>query len=152
MKIGVIFYSRTGHTREVAIAIQERLEREGHHVVLEEVKAKEQKKRKDPVVLLSQPSIDTYDAVIFGSPVHGFSLSLEMKTYLSGLPSGNAKRAFGFATQGLGGGKRANRQIEAICSEKGLRIVETGVITWPRKSSKAAREEMVDRFSKGLGK
>lgn len=152
MKIGVIIYSRTGHTRELALAIKERFEREGHHAVLEEVTATEQKKQKNPVALLSRPSIDGYDAVVFGSPVHGFSLSLEMKEYLSGLSTGNVKRAFCFVTQGLGGGKRANRQMTTICTEKGLQVEETGIVTWPRKSSKTAREELLDRFSKSLEK
>lgn len=106
------------------------------------------KEKKGPITLGNCPSIDTYDAVIFGSPVHGLSPSLEMKSYLTGLPTGQPKKASCFVTKGLGGGKRVNKQMKAICTEKGLEILETGIVTWPRKSSKAAREKLIDRFER----
>lgn len=152
MNIGIIIYSQTGHTRDLALALKDRLERDGQTVSLAEVTVVEEKKKKGPVTLGNCPSIDAYDAVIFGSPVHGFSLSLEMKAYLTGLPTGQPKKASCFVTQGLGGGKRSNKQMKAICTEKGLEILETGIVTWPRKSSKAAREELIDRFARSLGK
>lgn len=152
MNIGIIIYSQTGHTRDLALALKDRLERDGQTVSLAEVTVVEEKKKKGPVTLGNCPSIDAYDAVIFGSPVHGFSLSLEMKSYLTGLPTGQPKKASCFVTQGLGGGKRSNKQMKAICTEKGLEILETGIVTWPRKSSKAAREELIDRFARSLGK
>lgn len=149
MRIGIVVFSQTGHTKGVAASCQKALEQKGHQVDLMEIQVAPTKSR-NQVTLLNSPLVEGYDALAFGSPVHGFSLSMEMKSYLTNLPMLRGKKAVCFVTQGLAGGKRSNKTMVTLCQAKGISVADTGVVTWPRKKSRVETEQLVERLTGSL--
>ncbi len=144
MNIGIIIHSHTGNTLFVAEKIQERLLAAGHTVNVERVKAVDENPNSSkPVVLEEIPSLDSYDAVIVGAPVWGFSLSPVMKMYLEKAEIKDKIKGC-FVTQHFSkawlGGNRAVRQIKKACQAKGCGVNTSAVINWSNKQ----REEQIN--------
>ena len=85
MRIGIIIHSVTGNTLSVGEKIHEELSAKGFDAVLERVIAADEKNPGLYPVLLSKPDITPYDVIVFGAPVHGFTLSKAMQAYISQL-------------------------------------------------------------------
>jgi len=89
--------------------------------------------------------------LIFGSPVHAFSLANAMKVYLEQIPSLQDKKIALFVTKNLPfewtGGTRAIGQMKKICQYKGGIIMGTGIIIWNKQRDKKIAE-VVDKFSR----
>lgn len=79
MKIGIIYYSETGHTLQACEMVKNNLINEGHSVDIKAVTVVDIKTNK---TLKDIPSVEGYDLIIFGSPVQGFSLPVPMSEYL----------------------------------------------------------------------
>lgn len=139
MRIGIIIHSQTGNTLSVGEKIKAALNNEGHDVKLERVTAVDEKQTgTGQVVLQNIPDLAMYDMIIFGAPVHGFSLSPVMQAYIKQIPQLNCKSACCFVTQKFPkpwmGGNRAIKQTVSLCAEKGLNSTVTGIINWSSKS------------------
>jgi multimeric flavodoxin WrbA len=92
MNIGIIVYSRTGHTLWVAEQLKSALESAGADVCIERVTAYDDAEPDVGKIRLSQaPDLSPYDAVLFGSPVHGFSLPVVMRAYMSAVSLKNQR-------------------------------------------------------------
>lgn len=152
MKIGIIVHSYTGNTYEVAKKLEEKFREAGKDVEIQRVrKAGGDKPEGKDIQIENPPEVDKYDALIFGSPVHAFSLSMAMRTYLEQLPSLQDKKIALFVTKNLRfewtGGTRAIGQMKKICQSKGGIIMGTGIIIWNKNRDKKIAE-VVDKFSK----
>jgi len=79
MKIGIIYYSETGHTLQACEALKTKFEELGHSVDLKAVTVIDIKTDK---TLKDCPEVLNYDLIIFGTPVQGFSLPIPMAEYL----------------------------------------------------------------------
>ena len=134
MEIGIIVYSKTGHTYSVAEKLQKKLKADGHSVELEEVKPVGEVKPKENITFENKPDIDAYDAVIFGSPVHAFSLAPAMKEYLTQIQSLEGKKVACYVTKGLPfkstGGKQAISEMTKIVQSKGGNMLGTDILVW----------------------
>jgi NAD(P)H dehydrogenase (quinone) len=145
VNIGIIVHSDTGNTYSVAQRILEELLREGHSVSLKKVIAIDDK-QKDirKIQLKTIPDVGAYDALIFGAPVRGFSLSPVLSAYLSQIPSLQRKKIECFVTQFFPypwmGGNRAIKQMKDICQLKNGKVIETGIVNWSSKH----RNEKID--------
>lgn len=145
MRIGIVIYSETGNTLSVAQRIIDRLTAAGNVAVLERIKpvGKPNPSVKD-VSYESIPDLGSYEALIFGSPVQGFSLAVGMSKLIPQLQSLNGKRAAVFATQHLPfawlGGNRAVSQMSSLLKEKGASASIAGIVNWSGKS----RQEQID--------
>jgi flavodoxin len=152
MKIGIIVYSHTGNTLSVAWKIEQAIRAAGHEVRTEKVEPVIDNPNSDtPAELKSSPDVDQYDAVVFASPVHAFSLSRIMKHYLLQLPDLTGKKVHCFVTQQLKkpwmGGNRAVRQISDVCRKKGAQVISGGVVNWSGKNRESQIEDIVRRMS-----
>jgi flavodoxin len=134
MEIGIIVYSKTGHTYSVAEKLQKKLKADGHSVELGEVKPVGEVKPKENITFENKPDIDAYDAVIFGSPVHAFSLAPAMKEYLTQIQSLEGKKVACYVTKGLPfkstGGKQAISEMTKIVQSKGGNMLGTDILVW----------------------
>lgn len=105
---------------------------------------------KEKIKLENPPSVDDYDALIFGAPVHAFSLAAAIQVYLEQILSIQDKKVALFVTKGLRfewtGGTRAVNQMKKTCQSKGGIIVGTGIIVWNKKRDKKIAE-VVQKFS-----
>lgn len=151
MKIGIIVHSQTDHTYEVAQKLQEKLKGAGNEVELERVKMVGGDRPEGKNVQIEDPpDVSSYDSLIFGAPVHAFSLAPAMKVYLEQIPSLQDKKIALFVTKALRfewtGGSRAIGQMKKICQSKGGMIMGTGVVVWNKGRDKKIAE-VVDKFS-----
>ena len=156
MNIGIMVHSRTGNTLYTAKKLQEALAAAGHQAVIHSVSASsdtEADYRK--ISLESSPETTGYDALFFGAPVRGFSISPVMREYLHGIGSLKGKKTACFVTQQLPyaflGGNRAVRQMDMLCRHKGSAPFGSGVINWSKAKVREKRiETMAGHLSAAL--
>ena len=144
MKIGIIIYSHTGKTLSVAHKMQERLTAAGHSVEIEKITVvNDNEMDASKTQFKNIPDASKYDALIFGSPVRGFSLSAAMTAYLSQTAMLKGKNIFGYVTQFFPfpsmGGNRAIKQMKNLCEAKGVKSCKTGIVNY----SNLRREKMI---------
>lgn len=151
MRIGIIVYSKTENTYSVAEKLQEKFQESGHEVEIEMVvPAGDVPPRAKNVEFQSKPEIESYDALVFGSPVHAFSLAPPMNAYLEQIDSLQNKKIACFVTKGLRfnwtGGNQAIGKMKKICESKGGKVVGTDIVVW-NKNKDAKIDELVRKFS-----
>jgi flavodoxin len=151
MKIGIIVHSQTNNTYSVAQKLQEKLSENGNEVEIKRVKmVGGDKPGSKDIQIENPPEVSLYDALIFGAPVHAFSLAPAMKVYLEQIPSLQNKKIALFVTKSLRfewtGGTRAIGQMKKICQSKGGIISGTGIIVWNKQRDKKIAE-MISKFS-----
>ena len=151
MKIGIVVYSQTEHTYSVAQKLQERLKENGKEVEIERVVPKgEVNPGSKDIEFENLPDVEGYDALVFGSPVHAFSLAPAMKVYLEQVPSLQGKKVALFVTKGAPfnwtGGNQAINKMKNICQSKGGTVSGTGIVVWNKKRDEKI-EELTRRFS-----
>lgn len=151
MKVGIIIHTVTGHTANVAEELSQKLMDRGHVVdLMKVVPVHEQVKDPKMMQLKEIPSVESYELLIFGAPVHGFAVSAAMRLYLEQLSDLDEKMAAIFVTQSFPfpfmGGNRSVNQMKRICESKGADVYETGIINWSRKTRQAKIENMIERF------
>ncbi len=152
MKIGIIVHSQTEHTYSVAQKLKEKLINIGHEANVERViPVGDVAPGAKDIKFENQPDSQVYDALIFGAPVHAFSLSPAMKTYLEQLPSLQNKIIACFVTKGAPfkwtGGTRAIGQMKKICNSHGGKVSDTGIIVWNNKRDKEI-DKLVDKLTR----
>ncbi len=151
MKIGIIVYSKTENTYYVAEKLLEKFQEKGHEAEIERVvPTGDVPPRAKNVEFQSKPEIKSYDALIFGSPVHAFSLAPPMNAYLEQIESLQNKKIACFVTKGLRfnwtGGNQALGKMKKICESKGGKVVGTDIVVW-NKNKDAKIDELVRKFS-----
>ncbi len=151
MNIGIVIYSQTGNTLSVARELKEILEEAGHTAKVDQVTVSgEAPPRAKEVQLDEIPPVDGYDVVVFGAPVHAFSLSSAMSSYLEQLPALEGKKVACFVTKQLPfswtGGTQAARKMKQICESKGAEICGTEIVIW----AKSRRETRIKKCAENL--
>ena len=153
MNIGIILYSETGNTYSVSQKLKEKLVKAEHSVNIERLKVigKVKPGTKD-IKFETLPDNDSYDALVFGSPVQAFSLSSAMTAYLSQIKSLQDKKAAFLVTQYFPfpwlGGNRAIGEMKKIGESKGATVCGTAVVNWSKPSREKQITEMVEKLSK----
>lgn len=155
MKIGIVIHSKTGNTLSVAQKAKQELLKAGHSVTVEQVTSvDEEAAAQGKVQLKNIPDVSSYDAVIFGAPVHAFSLSQVMKEYLSKTPSLSDKKVSCFVTQQFPyawmGGNRAVGQMRKACEAKGTSVLVAGIVNWSHKQRETRISDMVKKLTVNL--
>lgn len=114
MNAVVVYFSRTGNTKQLAQAIADTA--------------------KAPLLELTQAEpakVAAYDLLIFGNPVEGASPTKEALAYVQSLSTVTGKKAILFCTYKLFGNERAMKAVEKELSTKGyetiLRVSKKGM-------------------------
>ena len=151
MNIGVIVYSRTGHTLSVAKALGEKLAAAGHAVTLEQVEAAGPvRPGATNVQIRTQPAIDGYEGLVFGSPVMGGTPSPPMAGYLEQIASLGGKTVACLATGVFPAGWGRNQtlaRMQEVCESKGATVCGSGSVGWLSFRRKQQIAEVVDGLS-----
>ena len=150
MKIGIIIYSETGNTLSVGVKLKEELELLKIDVNLHNIELTDDSNaRRNIIKFKDNINLDSYDMLIFGSPVQAFSLSLVMSKYLKEANLNN-KKVMCFVTQAFPfswmGGNRAIKQMNNICLKKDAEIINNGIINWYRKDKEERVEKLIKRM------
>jgi flavodoxin len=153
MKIGLIIFSQTGNTRNVAKKLQEKLAAAGHSAVLEEITITgDTPAQAGKFEMANVPAVDSYEAIIFGAPVQAFSLNPVMKAYMAQLPSLAGKKVAIFVTKQIPllwvGGTGAVAMMKKVCEARGANVAGTEIVVW----AKAKREITVNKCVENLSK
>jgi len=154
MKLCVVVYSQTGNTHSVGKRLKTRLDKEGHLATVRLLGTADGDAADSQQVQLQGSGTfdhpDQYDAVIFGSPVHAFSLPPVMTDYLNQLPSLEDKAVACFVTKQLPfywtGGYRAIGKMKNICESKGGRVLGTEIVIY----SGSKRDQSINRCVENL--
>lgn len=152
MKIGIVVHSQTGNTCEVAQKLQEKLSASGNEVEIQRVRmvGGDKPQGKD-IKIENPPDVVKYDVLIFGAPVHAFSLAPAMKVYMEQIASLQDKKVACFVTKAMRfnwtGGTRAIGQMKKTCGSKGGIVYGTGIIVWNKQRDKKI-DELVEEFSR----
>jgi flavodoxin len=143
MKIGIVVYSQTGNTLEVAEKLRGALEQKGHDATVERITTLGDP-AKDPAGIRFEhaPSLEGYEGVVLAAPVQGFSLCRAMTAWLGQMPALSGRKAACFVTKKLGndwtGGTRAINALTRAIQEKGGAAVGSGIVHWGKKDAEAA--------------
>ncbi len=153
MKIGIIFYSLSGNTRQVAEKIEKNLSAAGHTVSLEEIRISgDTPAQAGKFKLEHVPSVEEFEALILGSPVQAFSLNPVMKAYLDTMPSLKGKKVALFVTKHLPmlwlGGTGAIGIMKKACEKKEARVVGTEIVVWSGKHRSRSIKNCEDSVSR----
>jgi len=151
MKIGIIVFSQTENSYSVALKLKDKLVESGHEVEVERVvPVGDVPPRAKVVEFQNEPEVSEYDAIVFGSPVHAFTLAPAMNAYLEQISSLEDKKIACFVTKGLPfnwtGGNRAIGIMKKISESKGGTVVGTDIVIWRGDVDKKI-EDLIRKFS-----
>jgi flavodoxin len=155
MKVGIIVYSQTGNTFQVAEDLEKRISGSGHAVKLDRIEVEgEPKPGEKKIKFENEPKVDPYDIIVFGAPVQAFSLCVVMKKYLSDIGSMKGKKVHLLTTKAIStkwsGGNGAINKMKKLSEAKGAVVGETGIIFWGKKHRMKMTKEVIDKISKAL--
>jgi NAD(P)H dehydrogenase (quinone) len=155
MRIGIVVYSQTGHTLQVAEKLSARLIGNGHSAQIERVTVVGGRTPQSRSFELEhKPDISAYDAVVLASYVEGFSLCPVMGAYLKELKGLQGKKTALLVTQQFPypwlGGRRAVRQMQKLCHSKGAVVVGQGIVNWAASRREKTMADAVDRLARAL--
>jgi len=155
MKVGIIVYSKTGNTLQVAERIRAALVEVGLQAEVQRFSAEtENAQSNTPVRLTAQPDPNGYDALIIGAPVQAFSLDPAMTMYLKQIGALQNVPTLCFITQHFKkawmGGNRAMKQLLEQLQEKGAPATATGVVNWTSEQREAQIDLIVRQCVKVL--
>ncbi len=145
MKILVAYYSKTGSTEKVALALKGALEK-GHEVTLAKIKPVKdlkayQYKKNGGEVGLEKPveNLKPFDLVFIGTPVWNFSPTPIILSYLRRLENPGGKKFALFATCTALPGTTIQK-MGSILSTQGGKVLETHTI---RSVFEISREKLL---------
>jgi len=155
MNIGIIIYSKTGNTLQVAERIGASLIEAGLHAEVQRFSAETENAQSNiPIRLTAVPDPNGYDAVIFGAPVQAFSLDPAMSMYLKQIGALKRVPTLCFVTQHFKkawmGGNRAMKQLLAQLQEKGVTATAMGVVNWSSDQRQAQMDLIATQCVKAL--
>lgn len=153
MKIGIIIYSQTGNTKNLALKIYDKLQASGHTVSVEEITIEgDTPAQPGKFELIGIPETESYDALIFGAPVQAFSLNPVMKAYLKTLTSLSGKKVAIFVTKQIPllwvGGTGAVAIMKKACESRGAEVIGTEIAVWAKKNREQSIRKCVDNISR----
>ncbi len=155
MHIGIVVYSQTGNTRLAGERLKELLEDQGHQATLHQIAGDSDADTGENGSLPSgAPAVQNYEGLVFGSPVHAFSVAPAMQKYLSQLPQMEDRPVACFVTKQLpfyrAGGTQALARMEKLCRARGARVLGNTVVFWNRSPRdehiRQCMEELVALF------
>ncbi len=121
-KVGIVYFSQTGNTENVALAIARGLEASGAKVDLLRIET------------TAPAALSAYDFVGFGAPSFYFKLPFNVAWFLRGLRGMEGKFAFGFLTDGGHPGNTL-REMKRRLGRRGMTMVDAfrclGYDTYP---------------------
>jgi len=146
MKVGIIVYSQTGNTLNVAKQIQEVIVSCNHSCEIKPIEVFDTKTMK----LKTIPSAQHFDLILFASPVQGFSLSRPMATYLSNLAIPENQKVGMVVTQYLSkdwmGGSHAIKQMRTTLTQKHAIILGEDIIHYYRPDKDQQIKDLLERI------
>lgn len=145
MKQVIVFYSKTGNTESVAKKIKDI-----SGIDCLAIKAESDDPNQMNVKLLDIPKINDYEKIIFGSPVHGFSIPKVTKAYLDQLGDLEGKTFDLFVTHQFPfawlGGNQTLKSIKKRIEKKSGKVEKMTSINWGSKKREQDITNLVEMY------
>lgn len=156
MKIGIIVFSRTGNTLQVAEKLLNACTERGYAAEIRRVHAtQEDSNDKSPVRLTETPDPAGYDVAVFCGPVQAFMLTGIMKKYMMQLPRMDGKKVELLVTQHFPkawmGGRQALSYMRKRALAKGARVIAERNVNWMNKARGAQIDAAVAALTERIG-
>lgn len=156
MKIGIIVHSATGNTYSVALKLHQKLLELGHEADIVRLDPVFDDKNKSKVRFDKIPETEKYDALVFGGPVNGFSISAVLAAFLKQVKSLQNKQVACMVTQKFAnpmlGGNHTIKQIKQLAEAKGAKVIQTGIVNWDNHRREQMIDDVVEKISRALSK
>ena len=134
MKIGVIYFSHTGHTAQVVDSFVADSSSAGLDISKIALEPEGPLQLSAVTVPLKRlPDVSGFDVLVMATPVHGGRMSAPMMTFLETVPTLEGKRIAYLLTHFLPrkwGAVQTIEVMEGLCWEKGGKILGTTDVTW----------------------
>ena len=141
----IVFYSKTGNTKTVAKEIAQKLNIESLEII-----ASSDDPNQIRVTLLESPDLTSFDDVILGSPVHGFSIPKIMRSYLDSFQNFKDKTFYLFVTHYFPfpflGGNQCLKQIKKLIESKQGTVKHMASIEWKSKKKDIKIRTFIERI------
>ncbi len=161
MKILVVYYSKTGKTKEIAHSIANELA-DGNEVKMRRIKMKTERnllatylldakkaiKREKPEIEVTDYDHTDYEFIFLGTPVWSAKPAPAINTYLDRSDFKDKKVAL-FVTLGMTGGEKVVKILSEEIEKKGGKIIDSIII----KTGLFRKKEMIEKakeFAKKL--
>ncbi len=155
MKIGIIIHTQSGHTAQFARAIAAKFNSNGYEAEIEMLRTVGQvSPGSRKFTIKNSPSVEQYDAILFGGPVWAFNASPVIMSYLSQLVKIKNKKVLSFVTMGLPfvwmGGTQAIKTMNQSLDTSGGDVLTGEILHFFLKANKKKMEQAVDRIYEAL--
>jgi flavodoxin len=145
MNIGIVVYSKTGNTFEVAQKLDQMIESIGNESTIERIiSTNDEENDLKKIEINGVSNLLKYDLVVFASPVHAFSLPPIMKKAMESIDQIKVP-AICFVTMALPfkwmGGTRTINGMKLYVNSLGGEILDSDIIRWTKD-----HEDKVDEF------
>ena len=136
MKIGIVFYSFSGHTLSVSKKLQGKLIERDYEAELEQLEPAGAFKLTEEIVAVKDiPSLSDCDLLVFAAPVHGGRIAGPMAGFLNNAPSLGNKPAICVVSHFLPyslGAKQMLQLFKPACAALDVQVI--GTVNVPRLS------------------
>ena len=158
MKIGIIYYSRTGNTRNVAKKLEEKLKNKKISVELIEVKHTKKPgffragyaaiKQKDLPITNTNFDLKKYDILLFGAPIWAGKPAPFVKTFINKAKNSEGKKAAVFLTCSSNPNKyvKAAEIISRYLEKINIKTIDTFLILKMKKKQIVTGTQEIDGF------
>lgn len=124
-KYGFFYFSGTGNTREMVLALKEKLERYDNHIESYEIDK----------VIKNNETIDfnKYDKILIGYPIYSFNIPQIIHEFVKRLPATTNKEAIIFETAGdfISVNYGASFELKRKLNKRGYKVVYKTIIAMP---------------------
>ena len=160
MKIGIVYYSRTGNTRKAAQILEEKFKEEKAEVDLIEIEHLKRpgflKAGKSAMKQLELPIKNTdfdmkkYDVIIAGSPTWGGSPSPFVKSFMNKAENIKGKKVavFGTGMSPIDKRERFNEIIKNNLESAGIKTIDNYLLLQMKKEKIVGGGQNIDNFVK----
>jgi flavodoxin len=158
MHIGIIVFSQSGHTAAAAKAIAEKFRANGHEVDIKLLLTTGMTRPGSNHFTIcnspEQEDIDSYEALIIGTPVWAFKESNVIREFLTWLNKLNGKKALGFCTmvfpwKSLGGNQAILHMSEDLRAS-GATVLPGEILPYFFGFNKQQLNDSIDRIYKAI--
>jgi len=150
VNIAVVVYSESGNTRRVAERVRSRLLEKDHTVQYLELQTGTGRRE-----LVDEPSVEGYDMICLGAPVHHLAVAKPMKLFLRSIQALHGRTVAYFVTQGQPvaalGGTQAMRTLKRMIATRAGVPVRAGIVRVNRKQSEHEVQRIVDTIEASAG-
>jgi len=159
MKIGIVYYSRTGNTKQVAKILEEKFKQKAEVDLIEIEHAKKPgffkagsaaMKQKELPIKNTDFNMEKYDFLVVGSPTWGGSPSPFIKSFMNKAENIKGKKVavFGTGMSPINKREQFNKIMKNNLENAGVKTVDNSLFINFKKGKIADGEQNIDNFIK----